>query len=237
MNNALAINSAGRAGSAAHDRSKALAAARTHSVRVYWLKRFIVSFSVIAGLALMAIAIFEPFSTMPDNISVAGASLNGTKITMELPRLNGFRKDGRPYQVRARSGVQDVRSPKLIELSDVEARIQLEHSNIVNVIAPKGIFDSGADAMKLFAGPSGENITLKSSTGFFVVLRSADVDLKAGTLRSVEPVDVQMPNGRIHADQIDVIDGGKVITFAGNVRSLFANPGSEPAAGVGEGRN
>ncbi len=228
MSNALAIDAATKSGEYVRDRSKAIIAARSHSRRVLWLKRFIVLGSFGSAAVLAAVAIFDPFSAVPGNVSIASASLNGTKITMELPRLNGFRKDGKPYQVRARSGIQDVRSPKVIELNEVEARIQMENDNSVNVVAPSGIFDSGADLMKLFAGKGGELITLKSTSGFLAHLRSADVNLKAGTLTSQEHVFVSMPNGKVDADRVDVADGGKVITFIGNVKSLF-----NPAKGEG----
>lgn len=232
MTNALAIDSKGQPDRFARDRGQAVAAARSHSRRVFWLKRLIV-LSAIGSLAVLAgVSILEPFSKVPGNVSMANASLNGTKITMELPRLNGFRKDGKPYQVRARSGVQDVRSPKIIELNEVEARIQMESDNTVNVLAPAGIFDSGTDLMKLTSGKTGELITLKSTSGFQANLRSADVNLKAGTLNSQEPVNVIMPNGKVDADRVEVADGGKVITFTGNVRSLFSAAKGETAQGT-----
>lgn len=181
---------------------------------------------------MIAVAVIDPFSVVPANVSIAAASLSGTKITMELPKLNGFRRDGKPYEVRARSGVQDVRTPKIIELNEVEARIQVESDNTVNVIAPFGVFDSGADLMKLSVRNAEEHISLKSTSGFTVRLRSGDVNLKAGTLRSSEPVSVLMPNGTVNADSVDVDDNGRHITFAGNVRSLFnppENPGGQTA--------
>lgn len=146
---------------------------------------------------------------------------------MELPRLSGFRKDGKPYQVRARSGVQDIRTPKIIELSEVEARIQVENENTVNVIAPWGVFDSGADSMKMFTQTRAETITMKSTSGYTVILRSADINLKSGDLVSPDKVIVLMPSGTIAADAVQVGDGGKIVTFNGNVTSLFKSADAE----------
>lgn len=214
------------------DRSDAILAARKHSRRVAHLKRGIIVGSTLGIGLLAAVAIFDPFSSVPANVSIAAASLSGTKITMELPKLNGFRKDGKPYQVRARSGVQDVRSPKIIELNEVEARVQVEENNSVNVIAPAGVFDSGTDSMKLRTVRQGEEITLKSTSGFVVLLKSADVNLKSGSLVSNDPVSVQMPNGTITADTVNVGESGKNIVFNGNVRSLFKSRESESEVGT-----
>lgn len=203
------------------DRRVAFEHVRRHSRLVKRLRVAIVAGSLLTVLVLVGAAFVDPFGKVPGNVSIASASLNGTKITMELPRLDGFRKDGKPYQVRARSGVQDVRNPKVIELNEVEARIQVEQANTVNVIAPAGIFDSGADQMKLLTRRAGETITLKSTSGFNVILQEAEVNLKAGSLQSSKPVVVQMPSGSIESESMRVSENAKVIIFDGNVRSLF----------------
>jgi len=214
------------------DRSRAFAAARAHSRLVALMKRLIVISSTGGIIGLIGVTVIDPFSIVPANVSISAASLSGTKITMELPKLNGFRRDGKPYEVRARSGVQDVRTPKIIELNEVEARIQVESDNTVNVIAPFGVFDSGTDLMKLSTRHAKEHISLKSTSGFTVMLRSGEVNLKAGTLRSFDPVSVVMPNGTVNAESVDVDDNGRHITFTGNVRSLFNPPATNggPAA-------
>ncbi len=209
------------------DRSGVIASARRHTHHVRFFKLGILIGSA-AGIGLLfAVTFFDPFSNVPSNVSIASASLSGTKITMELPRLSGFRKDGKPYQVRARSGVQDIRTPKIIELSEVEARIQVESDNSVNVIAPWGIFDSGADLIKMITRTSAETITLKSTSGYTVILKSADVNLKSGDLVSPDKVTVLMPGGSIVADAVQVGDGGKMVTFNGNVKSLFKSADAE----------
>lgn len=205
----------------------AILAARRHTTAVKFLKRGIVVGAVLGMGFLFAVAVIDPFSNVPGNFSLASASLSGTRITMELPKMNGFRKDGKPYQVRARSGVQDVRHPKIIELNEIEARIQVEETNSVSVIAPSGMFDSGADLLKMQTRQSGEMITLNSTSGFSVLLKSADVNLKAGSLVSNEAVSVRMPNGTIASDSVVVGDGGKSIIFTGNVRSLFRTQSGE----------
>ena len=44
-------------------------------------------------------------------IDVGNMVVSGTKITMEQPRLSGFTRDGRAYEVTAVAAAQDVTKP------------------------------------------------------------------------------------------------------------------------------
>ncbi len=208
------------------EQAAAFAAARTHSRRVRLAKRAIVLGS--AGFVLLAIgyAIFDPFANLPKDVSVAHATLSGTKITMEFPRLSGFRKDGRPYQLLARSGVQDVRNPKVITLHQIDATIKISDADTLKVTAPAGRFDSGADLMKMTTDKSDSKIRLRGST-YSITLNSADVNFKAGTVLSEDPVSVTMNNGAIQAKGLKVEDNGKRIVFIGDVRSVIRAPAAK----------
>lgn len=210
------------------DREIAFAAAGRHSSRVRWLKRGIVLGALAIVVALAAVSIFNPLGGLPGTFAIDRATLNGTRITMDQPRMSGFRKDGKPYTVRARTGIQDVRKPGLIELNEINARIQVEENNTVNVIAPAGLFDSGADNLKLQAPDSAGHISIKSTSGFDIRMRSADMNFKTGHVVSSEPVNVRMNNGTIDANALEVRDNGKTISFTGNVRSTFVTS-NEPA--------
>lgn len=217
----------------AADRDIAFRETQRHSARVRWFKRGIVFGSLGITGALVALSVFNPLSNLPGGFAIDKATLSGTRITMDQPRMNGFRKDGRPYNVRARTGVQDVRNPGVIELNEVVARIEAGDNNIINVLAPEGVFDSGADKLKLTAPASAGYITIKSTSGFDIRLRSADMNVKSGQMISEDPVAVRMTNGTIDANRLEVRDNGRTISFSGNVRSLFKPQGAEDE-GAGE---
>ena len=130
-------------------RSKAFLEANQHSGRVRFLKRAIVLASAAAFLGLAGVTFFDPFGKLPQGVSVGQTTLDGTRITMELPKLSGFRKDGRAYEVRAASGVQDIKTPKIIELRQIEARVAIGPADSVNASAPIGVLDSGRDFLQL----------------------------------------------------------------------------------------
>ncbi|HEV2575298.1 LPS export ABC transporter periplasmic protein LptC [Methylocella sp. CPCC 101449] len=203
------------------DRAQAFVKADRHSRRVRRLRRLIIVGSSIAIVAFLGALIFNPFRDLPGNVSIGQATLNGTKVTMELPKLSGFRPDGRPYEVRAKSGVQDVRTPKVIELNEIEARIRTADDTNVNISAPRGVYDSAADTMALASDAAEGRIRITSSSGYDIVLRSADVRFKDSTMTSDEPVTVRMKNNTVSADKLEIADKGSVVIFSGNVKSTI----------------
>jgi lipopolysaccharide export system protein LptC len=205
-------------------RKSAFEAANRHSLRVRWLRWAIPFVAIAGGVLLMGIVLIDPFRTLPANVSVSRAGLNGSHIVMDLPKLSGFRKDGREYDVTATSAVQDIKKPTIIELNEPDAKVVTSESGAVRVTAQFGTYNSTEDVMALRS-----NVHLRTESGYDAVLKSATIDLKAGTMVSNEPVNVVMTNGTIAADSLQTLDNGRII-FSGNVHTVF-NP-SSPSDGA-----
>lgn len=197
-------------------RAPAFAAARRHSARVRWAKRGLLLAMIGGTAALILSAIFDPFRILPANISVGEINLSGTRITMDLPRLSGFRNDGRPYQVTAKSAAQDIRTPGIVDLSDLQADIGMADKSRAHVTAQNGRYDSGRELLNLNTA-----VELKADNGYDVKLETADINFHAGSMVSDKPVTVVMTNGSIKADRMVISDNGKRLMFEGNVRSVL----------------
>ncbi len=208
----------------ANARRDAFDTASRHSSHVRWAKRGIVIICVLAILVLTAIAWFDPFGRLPKSFSTAGASLNGSRITMEKPRLNGYREDGRPYDLRAASGVQDVKTPHIIELSEITAKFDTAEQSTVHLTAPSGIYDSSHDTMTLLG-----DIRISNDTGYDIRLKEANVNFKAGTVTSDKPFTVVMPGGAVAANRLLITENGKKISFLDGVETTLT-PAVAPAA-------
>jgi lipopolysaccharide export system protein LptC len=200
------------------NRSRAFRAAGRHSTRVVVLRRMILGGALLGCAALVGLTFYNPFASPIQNVSIKGTNLDGTRITMEQPRLSGYRKDGRPYEVQATSGVQDVRQPNLIELNNLDARIGMQDKTMLHVVSPSGLYDSNLEAMD-FKGA----VRIKSDTGYDIDMKSAKMDFKAGTVRTDDPVKVLITGGEITAGSMNILDSGQNITFEGNVHSSFAS--------------
>lgn len=203
-------------GSAPRGRLPAFAAARRHSLRVRRAKRGLALAMAGGTAALILSAVFDPFRILPVNISVGEINLSGTRITMDLPKLSGFRNDGRPYQVTAKSAAQDIRTPGIVDLTDLQADIGMADKSRAHVTAQNGRYDSGKELLNLNTA-----VELKADNGYDVKLETADIDFHAGSMVSDKPVTVVMTNGSIKSDRMVISDNGKRLLFEGNVRSVL----------------
>ncbi len=199
-------------------RLRAHVRARRHSAQVRWLRRAIPLGAGAAGLALVVGTWLNPFADLGVSVSLGGIGVSGSKVTMESPRLSGYRsKDNRPYVVTAKAALQDVRKPFVIELQSMLGRLTTDESGgLAHIEATAGIFDTQKEALDL-----SQHIRLWTDKGQEARLTSAHVDFKAGTMSSREAVTVTMPTGSIKADGLDVTENGKTISFVGNVKAVF----------------
>src|SRR5258708_21989446 len=88
-------------------------------------------------------------------------SLAGTKIVMELPRLNGFTTDSRPYELTARAAAQDLTKPEVLELKDISAVVELKDGQRVTIKSINGVYDTKGEMLRL-----NDHITLNSTSGY-----------------------------------------------------------------------
>jgi len=201
---------ASRSGLRAHQQ------ARRHSARVRLFRR-IIPIGAAIGIGFIAVvALFNPFGKI-DGLSMGPISLSGTQVTMESPRLSGYRKDNRAYEVTANAAMQDVRRPTVIELRDMKARLTLDDAGTVaRLEAETGLFDTQKEHLELR-----QNVRVRTDGGQEADLRSASVDLKAGSVVSEEPVRVRLPDATVEADGLNIRDSGKIVTFIGNVKTVI----------------
>lgn len=200
-------------------------AAVRHSRRVRLLRRAIPVGAVVAVGAILFFAFFEPFKSLPENVSVGSITLNGTKVTMELPKLTGFKKDLRPYEVNARWAAQDVKKPNIIELKEISARIALQDRSYATVEALNGVYDSSTDKLELK-----DDVRVRTDSGYDVRMASARIEFKAGNVTSKDPVAVKFTGGTIDAKGLNMVDNGQRIVFNGRVHTMLKLVPDEPKA-------
>ncbi len=191
-------------------------AALRHSRRVRFLRRAIPVGSAAAVAGILFFAVFNPFRALPPGVSIGNVNLSGTRITMELPRLTGFKKDNRPYEVTAQWAAQDIKSPSIIELKDLRARIVLQDRSVATVQSSQGVYDSSAEKLDLR-----DDVRVRTEEGYDVRMKSARVDFRAGNVNSSEPVTVRFNGGTIDAQRVDMYDSGAHIVFEGRVRTTM----------------
>jgi len=165
-------------------------------------------------LIIGAAAYFNPFRNLAKlPIDPSKLVISGTKITMEAPRLAGYTRDDRPYEVTARAAAQDLSKPGVLELKVIHARVEMQNKAVIELSADTGVYDTKADTLHLI-----DNIVLTSSTGYKGRLLDALIEVKKGRVVSELPVEVEMLDGLLNANGVEVIENGALVRFVGGVQ-------------------
>ena len=208
------------------DLSRAFRIATRHSRRVRFLRIAVPTFVVLLVLGFAAATWFNPLRIVAKLPHGAGTlTISGTKITMELPRIAGYTRDARAYELSAQSADQDLTRPENVELKGIAAKVELQNNSFVQMSAARGLYNNKAEQLRL-----GESIVLKSSSGYEARLTDALVDMRSGQIVSDEPVEVMLLNGVLHAQRLEVAESGAMVLFSGGV-SMTLDLNRDPATG------
>ncbi|MPZ58266.1 MAG: LPS export ABC transporter periplasmic protein LptC [Rhizobiales bacterium] len=182
--------------------------------RLVRVSRIAVPAAFAAVIAVLALAAwFNPLRLLGElPVGLRDIVISGTKIKMEQPRLSGFTRDARPYDLSARSAAQDIAKPELIELIELRAKIQMHDRSQVDVSAATGLFNTKAEVLTLE-----DNILVKSSTGYEGRLSQAVINTRTGDIVSEKPVALKMLNGTVNANAMEIEQAGEVVRFNGGV--------------------
>jgi lipopolysaccharide export system protein LptC len=188
-------------------------AAARHS-RLVRLLRFAIPAGIVAIVSILLVAtFFNPFHLIAGfPIDPGKISVSGTKIVMELPRLNGFTTDSRPYELTARAAAQDLTKPDILELKDVDAQVELKDGQHVAVTSPNGVYDTKGEMLRL-----NDHISVSSTSGYEGHLSEATINVPTGNVVSESPVNLKLPNGLLNANRLEVMENGALIVFGGGV--------------------
>ncbi len=189
-----------------------------HSSRVRLLRSAAAAGSVVAIALILFAVFFDPLRHLPADFSIKRVGLEGTNITVDFPKITGVQNNGRPFEIKARSGLQDITVPNIIELMDIESSLGTADSATSWVSAAHGVYDSSGEKLTLEGA-----VRIKSSNGYDIWLKSAHIDFKSGGLVSNEPVRVVLEGGAVEAKELDVSDNGHKVSFGGDVTSTIDN--------------
>lgn len=206
------------------DNDHAFRGAKRHSRNVRLL-RILVPAGVVLGIVVISLTTFlNPVRflyKLPNDMGTLVVS--GTKITMEAPRLAGYTKDQRGYEVTAKAAAQDMAKPDFVELTELRAKLAMPDNNSAELVTVGGLYHTKTEILTL-----GPNILLTSTNGYEARLADAVIEIRKGNITTEKPVEVKMARGKLNANRLEVINSGEVIRFEGGV-VMWLNP-EQPAA-------
>jgi len=209
--------------------NRAFVAARRHS-RVVRILRVAIPVTVsVALLVMFLITYLNPLRMLAKlPINLDNLVVSGTKVTMEQPRLAGFTRDARAYELTADTAAQDMTKPDMVELRNIRGKVEMQDKSKLELSAATGLYDAKAETLRL-----DRDILLNSSAGYQGRLSEAMVDIRKGNVSSQHPVEVRLLQGTLNANRLDIVDSGDVIRFHGGVvmDMTLNQPQSQPTEG------
>lgn len=203
------------------------ARAARHSRLVRFLRVSIPAIVALALTSVVMLSLFNPFRVVADvPTNMDNIVVSGTKITMESPHMSGFSPDERPYEIWAKTAVQDVADADNVDLDVPRGKMLMEDRSTMTVDARTGRFNNKSQLLNLY-----KDVVLQTTNGYEARLNHAQVEIATGAVSTNDGVNVKFDGGRVQADRLRMIDRGQVVRFEGNVvMDLDAPPPPEPAA-------
>ena len=164
------------------------------------------------GVTLLARAI-------PEDVRISGASIEDGRVVMDDPRMSGVDSNDRPYELVAQKAMQAI-TGGAVDLEGIDAKVAISDKTNAFIRAASGHYDPGEQLLSLTGG-----LNVETDDGLAVEMRSAGIDLAAGTLTTEDPVHIQTADQEIRANGMSVSDNGDKIRFTGGV-SMKLNPAS-----------
>ncbi|MDO9412096.1 MAG: LPS export ABC transporter periplasmic protein LptC [Pseudolabrys sp.] len=212
------------------DSERAFRAARRHSRLVRFLRAGLPVAIVVALVGLSLATWLNPMKLLTKlPVNMDELVVSGTKITMEQPRVNGFTNDKRAYEFTAKAAAQDLTKPDIVELNSINAKVEMEDKTTMTMVAEAGVYDTKKEMLQLQG-----NILLTSSNGNTGKLTEATVDVRKGNVTSDKPVELEMLQGILNANKLEVVDSGTMVRFHGGVNmTLMLNGTAVPKKKTG----
>jgi len=138
--------------------------------------------------------------TAPERLRVAAAQYRGQD------------NQGRPFLLSAQSAVQQTSSNPVVEISNINAQIQLQNGP-ARINAGRGQYNMDTDHVQV-VGP----IQFSAADGYRMGTRDVDVDLRNSTMTSRGAVEGQMPLGQFTAGQLHANLPDRTVVLSGRAR-------------------
>ena len=214
------------------DGERAFRAAVRHSRYVRFLRVAVpgsVLLAVIGAFGMsMLLSPLRILAKLP--VDLGSVVVHGTKIMMQQPRIAGYTRDNRRYDLTAQAAGQDLTKPDLVELQGIHATMEMQDNALFETTAQNGLYNSKTEMLTL-----SNNIVINSNNGYKALLSEAALDIRAGKVTSEKPVHVDTGTMSINANRLEVTDGGDVMRFERGVTVLL-QPEAASQVSSAEGR-
>jgi len=134
------------------------------------------------------------------------------RLRVSAAQYRGQDDEGRPFVLNARGAVQETSANPIVEISDMNAQIQLD-SGPARLEAGRARYNMDSDRVQV-VGP----IVFTAADGYRMGTSNVVVDLRSHSLQSRGPVQGRMPLGTFTADQLQANLPDRRVVLNGRAR-------------------
>jgi lipopolysaccharide export system protein LptC len=164
---------------------------------------------------ILAFLFFSPLSEKQEVSFLLDKHKVGTadeRLKLTAVTYRGQDDTGRPFILSARSGVQQTSANQVVDISDMQAQMQLD-TGPARLQAPRAQYLMERDHVNVL-GP----LTFTTADGYRMQTSNVNVDMRARTMQSRGAVQGQMPLGHFSADQMHVDMPSRRVVLTGRAR-------------------
>jgi lipopolysaccharide export system protein LptC len=164
---------------------------------------------------ILAFLFFSPLSEKQEVSFLLDKHKVGTadeRLKLTAVTYRGQDDAGRPFLLSARSGVQQTSANQVVDISDMQAQMQLD-TGPARLQAPRAQYLMERDHVNVL-GP----LTFTTADGYRMQTSNVNVDMRARTMQSRGAVPGQMPLGHFSADQMHVDMPSRRVVLTGRAR-------------------
>lgn len=169
---------------------------------------FVLLFLVQAGLF---------HALLPKQSEAPAVTVEPDRITAETSTVTGVDNQRQPYEVKAKRGWQDEKTPNLVHLEAPEGKFQRASGGSFTISAEKGQYDTEIKVLDL-----NTNVVLAQGDRFTARMAEARVAVREKKLVSESKVQATFgAGGTVDANGMQITDDGDRILFLNGVRAQF----------------
>lgn len=179
------------------------------------------AFGVIL-VALVVAFLYQTGAFTPQTKPKTEAVVPSDHVTVSTSTITGLDSQKRPYSIAAKTAIQDKVEPKLIKLDEVSGATNRQNGEAITFRSVKGIYNSDVKTLDLDT-----DVVIESQGRFTARMDKAHVVVAEKKLTSDVPVAVELSNGTINANGVQITNDGNNILFLNGVKAHFGSSKSQ----------
>ena len=189
------------------------------AVRAATLSRLLSWLAAAIGIGFVLVflaqaGLFE--ALLPKKAVPPPPAVEPDRITAGTSTVNGIDDDKQPYQVTAKRGWQDGKTPNLVHLEEPVGVFRRASGTKYTITGITGLYDTGTRALDLDG-----HVVLKQEGRFTAKMDKAKIAVKDKKLTADTPVTAEFGSGTVDANGMQITDDGARILFLNGVKARF----------------